>query len=249
MPSCRYTTQGDLQCLHVAEGFQGRWVVMVTTCNKNRHRWNAIRNATRGLPVDVVFVVGDRRSPAYDANTRELRVPCDDTYDDLVHKVIKGVKAVCKLFDPDFVVKMDDDVVLNPRLLRDLVGQPPPGLEYFGLKTVAHGRIDYALDRYTKPQNKVPMVLPEPVAYCGGPMYALGRRAAEIIVRHGDPDAADMRYEDLAIGRLLGKHSLRPSDFPLYTDDKATFDKGTHVAWHAGQAKVVDGSLRLDDAG
>ena len=233
MRSCQYTTQGEFRCLRVAEGFRGRrWVLMVTTCNKNRHRWNAIRNATRGLPVDVVFVIGERRS-SFDANTRELRVNCDDTYDDLVHKVIKGTRAVCKLFDPDFVIKMDDDVVLNPMRLRELLMQPPAH-EYFGLQTAAHGRIDYALDRYTKPQNKVPMVLPEPVAYCGGPMYALGRRAAAVIARHGDPDAADMRYEDLAIGRLLGKHSLRPSDFPLYTDDKAAFDKGTHVGWHAG---------------
>ena len=65
---------------------------------------------------DYVIIVGDPSLSVqymYDEYDSTLYLRCCDMYESLPEKIVVMSRAVKELFDPEYIVKMDDDVVLQ----------------------------------------------------------------------------------------------------------------------------------------
>lgn len=210
-------------------------IVFVMTCLKNRAKWAGMREAwldAAGMPFVFCVGVGQDAGPSFfDEATRVLSVACDDSYDGQAAKVKLGLGAVIERFDPGFVVKVDDDVLARPREFRDLVeraaAEDPDA--YAGVLARFHAP-SACLDRFTRKELPVPMAH-HGGAYCGGPAYVLGSRAARLVAERMVPGA--MPFEDVNVGMTLASAGgIRARDVRLYADARHEFEEGRAAAWH-----------------
>ena len=171
--------------------------------------------------IDYVIVRGDmnlRSDYSYNSESHEcvLRIP--DTYLGLPHKIKAGLMFVYKQFNPSFVVKIDDDVLVNvPKLLE------------YTQSTHDHyaGHVTY---NYNPDQGLS-------TVYCGGPVYYLSSRALECLQ---DMDSTVFSAEDGCVGKhLIQKCGLPVHNIHLYTSQ---FDKkDNYIAYHDSERVVFGG--------
>ena len=212
-------------------------MIFLLSCNHNKWKWDTIRDGwlnSCGLP--YVIVVGNEEllptSHRYDPDSHVLELGCMDNYDGLVYKIAYGIDAVIQRFNPDFVVKVDDDVVLKPSRLQVVLTKIDP------VNTIYAGNIieftkpttsKSGIEKYTLPENKQPVVI-EPVDYCAGPIYYLGKRAMEILQTDFIPQR--IKFEDVNVGLTLNSRGIRPYHLPFYTNYHTNFMKEGWLAWH-----------------
>lgn len=222
----------------------GSGIILLLSCRKNRHRWDKIKAGwLNAVGVSYVFVEGDKSmmpgSYSFlpgDADVATdggvLQIGCDDTYDTLPHKVATAVRALQRVRDPSYILKVDDDVVGNPAFLAHFLREiEKKDLQYVGRVVRKNGVADYGLANFSQEQNRHPIMVPN-VVYCGGPMYYLGRRAISVVADKMNPNT--MRYEDINVGQTLLKATIPPTNSNIYTDSEAEFraDGAKYAAWH-----------------
>ena len=125
---------------------------MVISCNNTLWRTKQQRWLKY---VDHIIVVGDPTLATkwqYNPETRVCRLQCKDDYLSLPSKVKLGFQFVSHTFDPPFLFKVDDDVMLRPDKI--------PTLEYDYAGMLSSNTIAY---------------------YCGGPLYYLSKKALTIL--------------------------------------------------------------------
>jgi hypothetical protein len=91
-------------------------MLLIVSCVKNAHRIEFIKNTwlnTINLP--YVIVIGNKLLDKYSYNdeTKLLEVQCEDNYDELPHKIFYAICAIKELFNPNYIVKIDDDIIIN----------------------------------------------------------------------------------------------------------------------------------------
>jgi len=162
--------------------------------------------------LDYVVLRGDPKLQGefvYKSESHECILRCPDTYLGLPHKIKAGLQFVYKQFNPSFVVKIDDDVLLNiPKLLE------------YTQSTQDHyaGKVTY---NYS-PREGISTV------YCGGPMYYLSSKAVSCLQ---DMDSNAFLAEDACVGKhLIEKCKLPVHNVHLYTDD--FHQKNNFIAYH-----------------
>lgn len=189
-----------------------RGVIMIISCYSS----NRVPLLTwiKDIPstVDYVVLRGDlnlQTETMYNARSHECVLRCPDTYLGLPHKIKAGLQFVYKQFNPSFVVKIDDDVVVNV-----------PKLVAYTQTTQGHysGNVTY---NYS-PGERLNTV------YCGGPMYYLSSTALKCLQ---DMDSTVFSSEDACVGKhLIEKCKLPVHNTHLYTD---VFDqKHNFIAYH-----------------
>ncbi len=162
--------------------------------------------------MDYVILRGDmniQNEFIYNSDSHECILRCPDTYNGLPHKIKAGLQFVYKQFNPSFVVKIDDDVIVNiPKLIQYIESKRD---DYAGVVTY-----NYCPSKNLKS------------VYCGGPVYYLSSRALTCLQ---DMDATFSSSEDTNIGaHLIEKCNLPVHNIHLYTDD---FDqKDSYIAYH-----------------
>jgi len=167
----------------------------------------------RNIPptVDYVIVRGnpDLSVPFdYNPSTHECVLRCSDMYDGLPQKIRAGLQFVYTQFNPSFVFKIDDDVLLDMTQL----------LKITETKDEYVGRVTY---------NYCPSVNLS-ILYCGGPIYYLSANALKLLQTMDDTVFCS---EDANIGwHLTAVHSIPIHNVHLYTDDIR--DAETFIAYH-----------------
>lgn len=212
-----------------------RGVILLLSCNANRGRWPRIREEwldATGIP--YVFVVGD---PNDDNDECVLHVPCDDGYDALPQKVALAMCAIHTRYRPDYVLKIDDDVVASPAILKSASSGIPPHVRYGGKVIRCNGITVHGADKFSNPANCTPMHMK--ATYCGGPAYFVDAHALSVLAVHMQKEALGARYEDVLVGTVLQKHGIFPEPLPIYTDREAEFRVGKFAAWHNSRGIVV----------
>ena len=208
---------------------------MLISCRANVGRWNRIREGwldASGFPF-VIIVGATNNIEEYDESTHVLSVPCDDTYDALPVKVALALRAVRDRFHPEFVLKIDDDVVASPTILASLLGHShgiPDHVQYGGCVVQINSMTNHGGSKFTS-QKRTPIHVR--ATYCGGPAYYLGAKALDILAAHMTSGVMnDVRFEDVLVGLTLQRHGILPVSLALYTDHKPFFDAGRVAAWH-----------------
>ena len=151
----------------------------------------------------------------YNSESHECVLRCPDTYSGLPHKIKAGLLFVYKQFNPSFVVKIDDDVVVNvPKLIE------------YAETTKDHytGNVTYNYN----PNDGMSSI------YCGGPMYYLSSNAVSCLQ---DMDSTVFSSEDACVGKhLIEKRGIPAHNIQLYT---STFDqKDNYIAYHDAERLV-----------
>lgn len=199
----------------------GKGVVMVLSHAKNRAQMDVTKRLylTRLKETNIVHVV----VVTADAELAEterwdgagLTVRCSDVYDDLWLKVALGMRAcTAKWKTARFVLKIDDDVVLNvPRFeqwVRTVAG------DYVGMADhVVNGWSDWGRDKCAREESKGRIHI-ENVHFCHGPAVYFSLRAAALVA-----EAIPSRYcrlEDVHAGFTLQQAGILPVHNPLHKD-------------------------------
>jgi len=216
-------------------------MILLLSCEANRWKWpRLIDGWLAHCETPYVIVLGkglqDKRegrvAAVFNEATRELQLDCDDGYDGLAYKVAHGVREIVARFAPSFIVKIDDDIVLNPRMFRSYIKVCRAAqLDYCG-NASARGPPSYSVHGITKfrwPENKVPMPLPSN-STCVGPLYYLSAAAAQVLVDHMDPGAC--RCEDVNVSLTLESHGIEAVSMPVFTESWRQYIEGFAVAFH-----------------
>ena len=205
-------------------------MILLLSCYANAGRWARIREGwLEACGIPFVIAVGDPTmepgTSRFTEGTRLLTIGCDDGYDDLTAKVAGAVRAIRQRFDPEFLFKIDDDVIADPQKVASHTCIPA-NVQYCG-KVVNHTSATVCgITKFRRPANRT--VSRVDANYCAGPIYLLRRRAIQVLADHMDPSTS--KYEDVAVGLTLAAHGIEPTDAKMYSDDRA--ESSGCVAWH-----------------
>ena len=184
-----------------------RVVVMIISCKGNRHKQNAIRETwVKDLNVaniEYVFVEGN---PAIEKAIQiddRIFVKSQDTYEYLSHKVHKSIKAIKEAYNPDYILKIDDDCACNVQKLLEIDLQ---GFEYLGTNFISGKNSTYDWHKKALSNEQLIGVLfkanKDISWFDGGGGYFLGRKAINVIAEMDLIKFSHM-FEDYAVGRAL----------------------------------------------
>lgn len=196
-----------------------RTLYMIISCAAYTERQALLERYYRASmpPNDnYVFIVGGAKRNSYNPATRTLYLAVGDFYEDLPEKVLQAIAFCTENFDFSHLVKVDDDVIVNFPLLTHLVKEF--GADYFGKMIPSRrgakpsptwhiGKVSERSPYFDKPFS----FEGGPANWCCGGMYAMTRKAAQVVSRISDSiDAPEYLYEDHMIGCLLDQKGIAP---------------------------------------
>lgn len=191
---------------------RGKLAILVTSCKRNRHKQQAIRDTwakdARLANIDVFFIEGHSEQSESLLVEDRLLLPVPDTYEYLSHKIWHGVSAALRILDADYFLKLDDDCILNVQKLLEFSYE---SFDYIGSDVNLGSRT--AFDWHsTGVFNKqlaglIFEIDPEQTWYDGQGGYFLSRKAANIIASTPLPKYQHM-LEDYATGRVMSANGL-----------------------------------------
>ena len=197
-----------------------RGVIMIISCYSS----NRVPLLTwiKDIPPTIDYVIlrgypNLQREYVYNSESHECILQCPDSYIGLPRKIKAGLQFVYRQFNPSFVVKIDDDVLVNiPKLLEYTQSTQD---DYAG-----HVTYNYS------PSEGLSTV------YCGGPVYYLSSTALKCLQ---DMDSTVFSAEDACVGKhLIEKCKLPVHNLHLYTDELEQRDN--YIACHDQKRIIFD---------
>lgn len=201
-------------------------IIMILNCKKYASRRDILTNSYRkDCPLKSYFIVGDPmidKDYILDSSTDSITVKCEDGYDWLPHKVKLGLTAIHALFNPEYIIKIDDDMIINNQALLHWINIEKPKGDYLGLMQDNPGDTGcFQPERFERPQNKLPVTI-KAVKYCAGPCYYLSKKAYMCVIEHMDPEY--LKLEDMNVGTTL---NYSGNIFPILS---STYGFGNYFA-------------------
>ena len=191
---------------------RGKLAVLVTSCKRNRHKQQAIRDTwakdARLANIDVYFIEGHpEQSEAVLVDDR-LILPVPDTYEYLSHKIWHGVSAALRILDADYYLKLDDDCLLNIQKLLEFAYE---NFDYVGSDVNLGSRTAFDWHSPAVFNKQLAGLIfeidPEQTWYDGQGGYFLSRKAAGLIA--STPLSKYQHIlEDYATGRVMTANGL-----------------------------------------
>ncbi len=192
------------------------------SCEKNKNIWN--NSYFNGTTIPYVIVTGNPELTSeyeYIPETNRLILRCEDNYDGLPYKTHLGVKIINKLFNPSLIIKIDDCSIINCKNLESLIQRiVDEDIQYCGnvVKIDPLNQLSYTInswERFENPKNRTIFKLK--TDYCSGPLYVLGKRAIDVIIKYMRPEK--IKYEDVNVGETLYHHEILPVNIENITSD------------------------------
>jgi beta-1,3-galactosyltransferase 1 len=212
---------------------ESKIIILITSAPQNYERRKSIRETwcrpsnfnLASIPWQCVFLIG--RSSVHlssDKLDNEINDFHDiligsyiDSYRNLTIKTMHGLEWVRRTCPSDFVLKTDDDVYVNTKLLHKLSSNTPKSNSYIGLVTQAEGRLKVIRDPDSKwfvsmeeyPSSHYP-------PYAVGMGYLMSKDLVEKLVntsRYIPPFA----NEDAYVGVLADHFDVKPQRSGRFT--------------------------------
>ena len=215
-------------------------MILLLSCAANKWKWETIQNLWLShCGIQYFIIVGNgNQGPSskeilceFDEQNHILKIDCDDGYDGLSYKIAHAIKAVEAKYSPNFIIKIDDDVVTTPQGLNMFITTCLSTGDYCGNASQPHGDelTTYGIDKFVWPQNKIPIIVPSN-STCAGPLYFLSAKAIKILSDHMDPEF--LRYEDVNVSLTLEKHGIIAKNIRVWTDIMFYYTAGMFIALH-----------------
>ena len=192
-----------------------RIIFMIVSCVRNRHKQDAIRRTwakdLERANIDYVFIEGH---PSLDSPIEledRILLDCPDTYEYLSYKIYKGISAVRELYRPDFLLKIDDDCILNVEKFLEL---DLSGYDYIGTNIVSGASSTLDWHKKSVMNGQIGNILFKPNDdvewFDGQGGYVLSMKAMDMI-RSLDLVEFGHILEDYAVGRALHRKIEMPA--------------------------------------
>jgi hypothetical protein len=196
-----------------------RIVYLIVSCHKEPYKSKSAAHYQElsAYLQPISILVGDESVADAVFDGRFLTVPAPDNYEGLVWKVLEGLVAIRRKFGRVSVLKIDDDTrFMAPPKHDQIVELIISATQYAG---AIAGDINF--DRCWH-VGKREHLGDEPYRrryrgnWAAGPLYYLGPKAVELLVREylfypGEFDGEVFGFEDKAIGDVLRAHGLQPT--------------------------------------
>ncbi len=196
-------------------------IFLILSCKKYSKRQQAVTNTWKNKLNKLFksfFIVGDltiENEYQFDYINDIIYVKCRDEYDFLPHKVKLGIKAISTL-NPDWIIKIDDDMVLDCEKFQNWLTHHYNKDDYIGrLQNGSEGWENYAPERYVLEKNKNPYFRKRAL-YCAGPCYYLSKKAYQCLIDNMDPEYC--KLEDVNVGTTLYYNNIIAKESNIYTD-------------------------------
>lgn len=208
-----------------------RIVFMIISCKGNRHKQDAIRTTwlkeLNVANIEYVFIEGN---PAIEKTVQlddRLFVKSQDTYEYLSHKIYGSIKAIREIYNPDYILKIDDDCACNVQKFLEIDFKE---FEYLGSNIINGENSTYDWHKKSLSNEQLKNVLykarKEISWFDGGGGYLLGRKAIDIIAGMDLLKFSHM-FEDYAVGRALhGKVKIPSSTCCQFTSIRDAHIRG-----------------------
>ena len=191
---------------------RGKLAVLVTSCKRNRHKQQAIRDSwakdARLANIDVWFIEGHPEQSEAVLVEDRLILPVPDTYEYLSHKIWHGLSAALRILDADYYLKLDDDCLLNVQKLLEFSYE---NYDYVGSDVNLGSRTAFDWHSPAVFNKQLAGLIfeidPEQTWYDGQGGYFLSRKAAGIIASTPLSQYQHM-LEDYATGRVMSANGL-----------------------------------------
>ena len=169
--------------------------------------------------LDYVIVKGNPELDSdciHDIDTHTCILKVDDSYDKLALKMKRAYEFIINTFNPTFLIKIDDDVIVNVYKLLKVI-KTLQVYDYCGIITYYNRTL-----------------------YCGGPVYYMSNRALHYTKYIDEKDIQLFGFmEDACLGKTLFKHSVNSYCFHFYTNDISKYPY--FAAYHDVKRIVVSG--------
>jgi hypothetical protein len=192
-------------------------MLVIISCAKNKERVKYIENNwLHKITIPYVIIIGDPLltigTYKYENDTKVLYVACDDSYDGLPFKIYTAVYCVKQLWNPEYIFKIDDDIILKPALLyKKIIELQNNNTIHYAGNSSKHLLNNF---HYNKSVLNIESQLPI-ISYCYGPMYYLSKKAVNVIVNTMKPGITT--YEDINVGYTLNLMNIFPTHASLYS--------------------------------
>jgi hypothetical protein len=222
------------------------------SCKKNTHKHIYVRYMLYSLGVEYIIIVGDPNLSAsytFDPVTRLMTIRCPDTFESLPEKIVRMCACVKEHFDPSYIVKIDDDVILyDTSHIREC---EYGGLPYSTSCSRVHElhfnkcsdekyNVPFSMDAWYKIIGTIPV---DTVSYaCGGYGYVLGKNAIGILSTTDELVYTTHMYEDIMVGYILHTHgvicesllldSMKHRDYGFSKDNVKVMLKNRDITHH-----------------
>lgn len=196
-------------------------IMVITGPNNFAHRlairrtWGSVTTCYN-VQIDVKFMVGRTTNSTVEAQLQSenqeffdlIRLDMDESYRNLVFKTQASVMWAAENSDVDFLLKIDDDVFVQPwQLVRFLLKQTEANLGKFicGVfvsagKTVERTGLKWAVSREELAQNKYPK-------YCEGFSYYIPMKQHRSVLRNAVRTTKTFPIEDAWISGIVAEHA------------------------------------------
>ena len=212
-------------------------MILLISCEKYKiripfmiQRWISYLKKT---PYVIAIGKPDLEKPfEFDEDTRILFIKCLDNYDSLSSKVYGAICAIKELWNPEFIIKIDDDVCVKTEVFEQWIYEE----EHFpyegnATKFIKEQETPDHYKNFSQHTKRYPDDFPTNIRYCGGPMYYLNREAIDILVKYMKP--YDILYEDLNVGYTLQMNGINAKGVKIYSNEhNCFFNENDYFAWH-----------------
>lgn len=192
-------------------------IFMITSCARYMPQAQRVLADLQARGAQACIVIGDPAQPVASQDGALVTLPVSDSYEALLSKVLEGLTFLRRRHGPISIVKIDDDMHLNDRFDPAALAATARAMDYAG-----HPIGDHPPDRcwhLGKTSTPTPIFTRRHHGrFAYGPMYLLGPRAVEHLVREWvfyPGEFAGHVYEDRAVGDSLRRAGidLKPVSF------------------------------------
>lgn len=165
-----------------------------------------------------IILIGDpeiENGYCYDEYTNTLTIKCSDTYEGLPEKIIIMCKVVKDLFKPEYIVKIDDDVILydisyikNVQYGGLILSTKPDTQHTWHVGKCSSIIYDnpFVMNEWTI-MNELKEI--ENVSYAdGSSSYVIGKKSIDILAKCPQNLYKSHMYEDMLVGYILLSHGI-----------------------------------------
>lgn len=240
------------QRLIIAKEVDGPVLFLIISCVAYKERRSVLKDHyTKHLRKgdQAIFVIGGAKQTSFDHNTSVLHLAVGDAYEDLPEKVLKAIDFAHRNFEYRYLIKVDDDVVINFGLFYPALSNAEG--DYFGRRVPAirgskpsetwhYGKVS----EHSKYFNKPFKISGGPSCWASGGIYGLTKRATSEITESvtKNIDYSNYLYEDHTIATIL---TARAGIQPFFFCDSPLFTGYQIIQTHLGN--LLDATkIRLD---
>lgn len=189
--------------------------ILVLSCDKYKERIERLKSKLLNkINYKYFLIYCDKNiEKKWLTNNHKLFVQCEECYENLPKKVLLAYDYIYNQTDYDYIIKIDDDTLINEETLDIFIKNHFYNLDYLGALAGGHVQKDWHFGKCKNEELNRKLYWNEYNGdWCGGGFgYILSRPALSILLKKENYEYIwNEIYEDKSIGDILRKEGIYP---------------------------------------